>query len=161
MKARLNPNECYMAGLTRIEGERNAVQIETSMDEVEERFVKLALKEFKIEPNRILIEEEAGLRRIYFYHSQVARELGRIRAREDKIFKAPNDLSKSYVAGIIDSSGRISNSGISIRGLKPIDEVMLANLGIHTRNGRIMNISTLLSFVSGLSLFTKQYSPGK
>ena len=158
MKGKLKPSTCYMAGLTRGEGERSSVGIETSMGDVEERFVKSALKDFKIEPNKILIEEKDGLRHVHFYHSRVARQLSELREREDKIFKAQNELSKSYVAGMLDSSGRLSTSGIAIKGLKPIDEVMLANLGIHTRNGRIMNISTLLAFVHGVSLFAKHYS---
>lgn len=156
MKARLRPGTCYMAGLTRREAERNAVGIATGLEELEQRFIEIAIKEFKIEPNKIIIEELGSIRRIYFYHSRVARQLAEIRSREDKLFKVRNEFSMSYVAGILDAAGRFSKQGIYIDQLTPQDEVMLANLGIHTRNGRVSNISSLIELTKRYSTLIKK-----
>ncbi len=155
MKAKLKPNICYIAGLTRRALDKNAVGIETGIGEIAQRFAEIAVKELKVLPSKILVEERDGRRLVYFYHSRVARQLEEIRSREDKLFKAPTEFSINYLAGIVDASGRFSKQGIYIDGLTPQDEVMLANLGIHTRNGRVSNISTLLELVKGKSVIVR------
>ncbi len=157
MKVKLKPKICYMAGLSTLPIERNAVGVETSFKEIEEQFIELALNVFHIEPSKIVIEEKENKCLVYFYHSRIARQLAEIRDREDRIFRVPSELSRSYVAGIFDSRGRRSAGGITIRALSPKDDVMLANLGIHTRNGSIMNISALLSFIEEYSLLLRHY----
>ncbi len=157
MKAKLKPSICYIAGLSRRYSEKNAVGIETRNSELELRFIEMAIKEFKVEPTKIIIEEkEDGKRKVYFYHSRVARQLAEIRQREDKLFRIPNEFSSNYIAGMLDSMGRFSKNGIYFDGLTPQDEVMLANLGVHTRYGRVSNISTLIGLAMKQSLILKE-----
>ncbi|MEM3839469.1 MAG: hypothetical protein QXF01_02745 [Candidatus Micrarchaeaceae archaeon] len=155
MKIKLSPDICYMAGLTRNRMDRNAVGIITGIKEIAERFAGIANKEFGIEPKKIIESESKGIRKIYFYHSRVSKRLGEIRSKEDRLFRAPNEAALSYLAGIIDSSARFSSNGIYIEALTPQDEVFLANLGIHTRNGRVSNISMLVKLAKPYSTVLK------
>ena len=82
--------------------------------------------------------------------------LAEIRQREDKLFRIPNEFSSNYIAGMLDSMGRFSKNGIYFDGLTPQDEVMLANLGVHTRYGRVSNISTLIGLAMKQSLILKE-----
>jgi hypothetical protein len=157
MKAKLTPSICYMAGLlSKSKNERNAVGIRTGLEELEKKFIEIAMKEFEIEPNRILIEEVDGKRHIYFFHSRVAKRLNEIIGKEDKVFKVKNTFSSNYLAGMFDAAGGFGKESMYIRDLKPVDEVMLANLGIHTRGGNIMNISSFVSSIKGHSVLLSQ-----
>lgn len=153
MKAKLRPGICYIAGLSRRMSEKNMVCVLTGIDGIELRFIEIAVKELMVDPKKVVIDEqEDGRRKVYFYHSRIARQLAEIQSREDRLFRTPNEFSSSYVAGMADSSGRFSKSGIYIDNLTPQDEVMLANLGVHTRNSRISNISALLKLLKGKSV---------
>lgn len=158
MKLKLTANVCYLAGLygkNRSE-KRNAVGIDTSMKEIEQRFVEIALKDLGIGPEKILIEDREHHRRVSFFHSQVAKQLGRIVERESIIFKRKNDLAAGYVAGLFDAAGHVSAQGVTINGLTAGDQLMLDNLGVHTNNGRVMNIRALLALIGGRSVLARK-----
>jgi hypothetical protein len=71
MKIKLGPSAYYMAGLmSKTKEENNAIGIKTGMHELEERFVEIALKDFKIDSRKILVEEG---RIIYMYASTIRR----------------------------------------------------------------------------------------
>ena len=162
MKAKLKPSICYIAGLSKKDSEKNAVAVETGSEEIELRFVEAAIKEFKIEPTKVVIEEKKdGRRKVYFYHSRIARQLAEIRSREEKLFRVPNEFSCNYLAGMFDSTGGFSKTGVHLNILTPQDEVMLANLGIHTRNGRISNISTFVALIGRYSYLLKSMNMTK
>ncbi len=152
MKAKLKPGTCYMAGLTARPAQRNEVGVETGNAEIEQRFIAMAMDLFKIAPNRILIEERLSRRHVYFYHSRVAKQLAEIRSREERLFRSRDSLSGNYVAGLFDARGRFSKQGIYLDGISPQDEVMLANLGIQTRSGRVSNISSLAALAGAYSV---------
>lgn len=153
MELKLTPGICYLAGLygKSKARARNAVGIDTTVKEIEQRFVEIALKELGIEPSRIIIEEKGHYRHVFFYHSRVAKYLERTVRRESIIFKRKNEPSSNYVAGLFDAAGHISHGEVSINGLTRSDELMLENLGVHTNNGRVMNLSALLSLIRGAS----------
>ena len=160
MKAKLSLNTCYMAGLARRRSEKNMICIVTGMDAIELRFVEIAVKELGIDPKKVVIEEqEDRKRKVYFYHSRVARQLAEIQSREDRLFRSPNEFSRNYLSGMVDSIGRFSKGGIYMDGLTPQDEVMLANLGIHTRNGRVSNISALIELAKRHSVLLAFQNP--
>lgn len=159
MKIKLTPDICYIAGLNAPFKEKNAVGIETNTKELEERFAELAIKLFEVDPTRILVAENGGKHSIYFYNSRIAKRLAEIRSKADKLFRSQNDLSRNYLAGMFDSMGRISCSGgVFMNGLQPVDEVFLANMGIHTKSGRIINISSLITLISGTSVLADMHS---
>ncbi len=153
MKLKLTPDVCYVAGLlSQSKEERTAVGIVTGKGEIEQRFISIALKEFEIKPEKIVIKEDGPNRHVYFYHSRIAKQLREIIDRENYIFKAKNDFAKSYLAGIFDAAGHVHKEGLKIKGLRPKDELMLSNLGIHSNRGRILNPSILLAFIRGRSI---------
>jgi hypothetical protein len=159
MKIKLTPEICYIAGLNAPFKEKNAVGVETNIKEIETHFAELAMKLFEVDPTRIMVTEEEGRHSIYFYNSRIAKRLAEIRSKADKLFRSQNDLSRNYLAGMFDSMGRISGSGgVFMNGLQPVDEVFLANMGIHTKGGRIINISSLIALISGTSVLADVHS---
>ncbi len=152
MKIKLTPEICYIAGLNAPFKEKNAVGVETNIKEIETHFAELAMKLFEVDPTRIMVTEEEGRHSIYFYNSRIAKRLAEIRSKSDKLFRMQNEFSKSYLAGMFDSMGRISKSGVFMNGMHPVDEVFLANMGIHTKGGRVTNISSLVSLIKNISI---------
>ncbi len=157
---KLTPSICYIAGLVSksAKKEKNSVGIETTISEIEQRFIEIAIKELKIEPTKILIDEAQGHRHIYFYHSRVAKQLSAIYTREIHAFKKRDNLSASYVAGMFDCAGRIRSGTVSINQILPSDALMLQNLGIYTRGNDIQNIGDFLSFIKDESIMIKRIS---
>lgn len=153
MAFKLTSEACYMAGLMNRSHEKGKVEISTSKTAIEERFIEIAVKRLKIDPTKITIEQAEGRRNIIFYHSKVAKELQQIREKELFLFKKLNELSRSYVAGIFDSSGHLQEGKIKINGLSPKDRVMLDNLGIKTLDNRVVNGKFFLDVIKGYSVF--------
>ena len=142
-----------MAGLlSQSNEEKTAVGIVTGKSEIEQRFIEIAVKELGIIPAKILIEEKGTARHVFFYHSRVAKQLREIIERENYIFKTKNDFARNYVAGMFDAAGHVHREGLKITGLKPRDEIMLSNLGVHSGRGRILNPSALIGLIKGKSI---------
>ncbi len=140
--------------------EKNSVGIETSINEIEQRFIEIAIKELGIEPTKVIIDEAEGYRHVYFYHSRIAKQLTEIYSREVHVFKKRDTLSASYVAGMFDSAGRVSrNSGeVSMTPITPDDSFMLENLGIHTKGNTILNVGNLISLIGEESILIRRIS---
>jgi hypothetical protein len=132
--------------------EKNYVSVNTSISELQQRFIEIAVNELGILPNKIILgresEKSAG-----FYHSRVAKRLQDIVNREIYVFKTVNELSRSYVAGMFDIAGHYRGA-IEISHVNPKDAFMLENLGVHTRGDKIMNISKFIALIkeSGILL---------
>lgn len=154
MTIKLTASACYMAGLMNRTTEKGRVGISTGKSAIEERFLEIAVKKLKVDPTKITITEgTAGMRNIHFYHSRIAKELREIREKELFLFKRINEFSRSYVAGMFDSSGHLQKGSITINGLSPKDRLMLENLGIRTLDRRIVNPGLLLDVIKGYSVF--------
>ena len=162
MKSKITPSLCYMAGLVSrsAKKEKNSIGIETTIPEIEQRFIEIAIKDLEIEPTKILIEELEGRKHVHFYHSRIAKQLKEIYSREVHVFKKRDALSASYVAGMFDSSGRVSrNSGeVSMTPITPDDSFMLENLGVHTKGNVILNVGNLISLISKDSILIQRIS---
>ncbi len=158
MKLKLNPDVCYLAGITSSSKEKkNAVGIFTSISAIEERFVKIAIG-LGIEPNKIIVEETKRGRHIYFFHSIVARMLKKINEKSSRLFKKKNELAASYVAGLFDGNAHAGKSSVSIKNLSTSDRLVLEQMGIHMINERVMNVSALLELVREKSVIAEQLS---
>lgn len=157
MKTKLTPAICYMAGLqSKSNEERSAVGISTGLPSIEQKFVEIAIKDLKIQPNRIIIEEiGGGMRHVFFYHSRVCKQLKDICNSSDKIFKHKNELSRAYVAGMFDAAGHKDSQGLYMKKIEPKDAVLLQNLEIYTKGNRIMNMSSFIELIKGFSLLLK------
>lgn len=158
MKFKLQPELCYLAGLTSSGSEKNnAVGIVTSIDAIEEKFVKIAIG-LGVEPSKIAFEETDTGRHVYFFHSMIARRLRRISSRSSRFFRMRNELAASYIAGVLDGSGHVERGSVSIRKLSASDRLVLEQMGIHAVNGRVMNISALVDFIGGRSIVAERIS---
>ncbi|MDE1823274.1 MAG: hypothetical protein KGH69_05195 [Candidatus Micrarchaeota archaeon] len=154
MTIKLTTSACYMAGLMNRTAERGKVAISTGKSAIEERFLEIAVKKLKVDPTKITIAEGSiGMRNVYFYHSRIAKELQEIREKELFLFKRVNEFSRSYIAGMFDSSGHLQKGSITINGLSPKDRLMLENLGIRTLDKRIVNPRLLLEMIKGYTVF--------
>lgn len=154
MKTKLTPTICYMAGLqSKSNEERSAVGVSTGLPSIEQKFIEIAIKDLKIQPNRIIIEEiGGGMRHVFFYHSRVCKQLKDICKSSDRIFKRRNEFSKAYVAGMFDAAGHKDSQGLYMKKIEPRDAVMLQNLEIYTKGNRIMNMTSFIAFIKGFSL---------
>ncbi len=153
MERKLSTALCYLAGLQNKGREaRNAVGISTKLESITQRFVEISINDLGIKPNRIIIEEKTGSQHVFFYHSRIWKRLHEISENAEKIFKYKNELAAAYVAGMFDAAGHRDRFGLYIKGAGPRDAVLLQNLGIYTRENRIMNVSSFVSLIKGQSL---------
>lgn len=157
MKTEFTPNICYMAGLLSKSHakEKNFVGIDTEMEELQQRFVEIAVNDLKIEPNKILLAAKSAMS-VGFYHSRVAKQLQDIVKREVHVFKIKNDLARNYIAGMFDISGHLTGGVFEIRHVNASDALILERLGVHTRGDRILNMTEFIKLIKGHSLLLEQ-----
>ncbi|MDE1856714.1 MAG: hypothetical protein KGH98_01365 [Candidatus Micrarchaeota archaeon] len=156
-KLKLNPEVCYMLGLcSQFRRERSSIMTLSVLDSVTERFASIAMKEFGIEPNAIMVDKGEKDTRIRFYHSQIGRLFDQALERREHVFKYRNAYSGSYIAGMFDAVGREDGEALYFYGMKKEDAMVLERLGFHTVNkGRktyIANAAELAAFIKGFSL---------
>jgi hypothetical protein len=158
-KLKLNPKVSYILGLYECNKGR-AVGVVTTSDEIVARFVKTAMDEFDIAPNKILIEgdeEEDGKEtKVYFYHSKLRKLFENALERRERLFKYKNAYSANYFAGIFDMKGGRDPKGVFLRDLEERDGQLLENIGFHTtaRGSKtyIMNENTFIGFIKEFSV---------
>ncbi len=128
-KLKLTPNISYVLGI--YDANRKELQpigIRTKDSSFVERFIKIAIEELGIAPNKIMVDEEG----VHFYNSKLKKLFDKALERRAKIFKYPNDYSSSYLAGLFDCVGGMDRKGIYIRNMDSHDGLLLENLGVHT-----------------------------
>lgn len=157
MRIKLSADLCYLAGLMHNGRERelSTVGISTNIGAMEERFVKLLL-DMGVESGKVMYEENEKMRHIYAYNSRLARQCREIRKDETKIFHTVSGYTPDYIAGIFDSSGHAVKGSIYINGLSTADELMLQNLDLHIRHGKIMEQARLVAMIRGRSVLVGQ-----
>ena len=131
------------------------IELASSDDDMIARFAKLAMQEFGVEPNRILIESEGRRKRAFFYNSTLVKRFEKALERRPNIFKYANAYSGSYFAALFDCMGGNDAKGIFISRLDSVDEVVLERLNIHTekRGSKSYFINT-----SSFIMLIKEYS---
>ncbi len=154
-KLRLTPDTSYMLGIYSCNrGKR--IELASDDDDVIARFVKLAMDEFGIEPNKILIESEGKPKKVFFYNSTILKRFDKALTRRVNIYKYANAYSGNYFAAIFDCDGGIDAKGVFLKGIDNADEMVLENLNIHTqRNGSktyFINTNSFLALIKGYSL---------
>ncbi len=154
-KLKLNPKISYVLGVYAY-NKGKAIGVVTHNDEIITRFVKVALDEFEIEPTKILIEEDDGEKRAYFYHSKLKKLFDKALETRERIFKYRNDYSANYFAGIFDMIGGRDPKGLFLKELEERDGQLLEFLNFHTKkNGSktyIVNENTFASFIKEFSV---------
>lgn len=151
-KFELTESLCYMAGLysKSPKKEKNHVVLNTGIESLRDRFVEIAVKDLGVDPMKIKLEEE-GLG-ASFYHSRVAKNLANIVSRETYIFKTNNAFARNYLAGMFDVGGHFRDGSLTISHILAPDAIMLENLGIHSKNDRILNGTKFIELVKGISI---------
>jgi hypothetical protein len=153
-KLKLNPRVSYILGLYSYNKGR-AIGIVTTNNEIVSIFVKTVMDEFKIEPNKILIEGEENETKVYFYNSKIKKLMDNALGRRDRLFKYRNAYSASYFAGIFDVTGGRDPKGLFMKDLDKLDVQLLEFLNFHTetRGSKtyIMNENTFASFIKEFS----------
>ncbi len=148
MKIRLNKAICYFAGMqSKWRGEDNSLGICSSNAELVQKFVEIAIKEFGEEAEKIKVSDNCA----YFYNSRLSKQIKKVIDKRAKLFREPSENALSYIAGMLDSSGKLTEKGIYIK-LDHTDELMLENLGIHTKQGYVMNLSKFIMLIKPYSL---------
>lgn len=148
----MSPDMSYMLGICSLGKEEPSVSVVTRSEGVMERFVRIALSEFGIAPQKIVVSEEAGLRQALFYHSTAKRLMKKALEEREHIFKYKNDYSGSYFAGLFDARGHGSPRGIMTGVRDMTDIIILVRLGFRVaRSGKVQNANDYLKFIKPYS----------
>ncbi len=137
------------------QGTRERIGVTSKSEEVVEQFVKLAMEEFGVEPNRILFESNESGTNVFFYNSKLKRRFDQALERRERLFKYRNEYSGSYIAGMFDVGGGKDRAGLYFRRLDAVDALILEKLGIHTTGKthvRVRNAGALITLIMGYSL---------
>ncbi len=108
------------------------IELVSSYDDLIARFAKLAMDEFGIEPNKIIIDSEGKVKKTFFYNSTMVKRFDKALERRVNIFKYANAYSGNYFAALFDCNGGKDGKGIFLRGTDDADEMVLERLNIHT-----------------------------
>ena len=160
MRFKLTKELCYLAGLTGRfhESERSAVGIKTTNEEIEERFIKIALG-LGVDSRKIVIEENESSKHIYFYHSKISRMIREILKERSALPKRRRELAIEFIAGTFDASGHRTREKVTIGKLEKSDELLLELMGVHTVSSKILNIGTFFSLIKGKSVISVSLEP--
>ena len=151
-KLPMSPDMSYMLGICSLGNDEPSISVISRSDEVIERFVRIALSELGIEPQKIVMSEEGGLKRVLFYHSTARRLMKRALEEREHIFKYKNDYSGSYFAGLFDARGHGSAKGIMTGVRDMMDTIVLERLGFRvSKSGKVKNANDYLEFIKPYS----------
>ncbi len=156
-KLKLNPRVAYFMGLYST-GKDKAVGITSEDGEVIAKFVKIAIDEFEVEPNKILFEQRGRAQRAYFYNSKLKKLLDNALERKSVTFKYKNDYAAGYVAGLFDIDGGKDGRGLFIKDYDDTDFLLIENLGFHTMaHGNKLYIKNARTFLDFIKKFTGRF----
>ena len=151
-KLAMSPDMSYMLGICSFGKDEPSISVLSRSDEVIERFVRMALSEFGIDPQKIVISEEDGLKRALFYHSAAKRLMKKALDEREHIFKYKNEYAASYLAGLFDSRGHGSPKGVMTGTRDMVDVIIMTRLGFRvSRAGRVQNANDYLKFIKPYS----------
>lgn len=137
--------------------DKGYVGVRTRNDELVERFVKCAIL-LGLDPRKMMIEEAGEVRHAYFYHSRIARMVREVLEKKTTLPGRSAELASCLVSGILDSKGRVTETGVYISRLDRADLLMLERLGVHMKGPRVMNLSRLLALTGKESLLAGSIS---
>jgi hypothetical protein len=154
-KLKLTPKVSYILGLYSC-NKGSAIGIVTKSNEIAARFVKSAIDDFGIAPNKILVEEAEDEQKLYFYNSKLKKLFDRALDTKERLFKYKNDYSANYFAALFDVNGGKDPKGLFIKNLDEKDTSILDDLGFHTtvRGGKtyVLNSGLFLDFIKEFSI---------
>jgi hypothetical protein len=154
-KLAMSPDMSYMLGICSYGSEEPSIRVTSRNQEVIERFIRIAISELGIEPQKIVIGEEAegsDLHSALFYHSTAKRLMKKALEEREQLFKYKNDYAGSYLAGLFDARGHGSPKGIMTGVRDMTDIIVLERLGFRVnRSGKVQNPNDYLKFITPYS----------
>ncbi len=151
-KLSMSPDMSYMLGISRLGTDEPSVSVVSRSDEVVERFVRIAVTTLKIQPEKIMFDEQEGVKRALFYHSKARKLMAKALEEREHLFKYKNDYSGSYFAGLFDARGHGSTKGILTGTRDMMDIIVLERLGFRVnRSGKVQNANEYLKFIKPYS----------
>ncbi len=133
-KMKLDPNVCYVIGVFSCNSKEDRIGITSNKGEFIEKFISISVKDLKVPPNKITISEEGRWTKVFYYHSKIRKNFGRVLERRSNIFRWRNDYSSNYIAGIFDCCGGFDKKGIYMKALDLANMQLISNLGFHTQD---------------------------
>ena len=156
-KLRLNPRVAYFMGLYSTDKDK-AVGVTSDNDDVVAKFVKIAIDEFEVEPNKVLVEQSGDTQRAYFYNSKLKKLLDNALERKSVTFKYKNDYAAGYLAGLFDIYGGEDGRGLFIKNYDDTDFLLIENLGFHTMaHGNKLYVKNARTFLGFIKKFSERF----
>jgi hypothetical protein len=155
-KLAMSPDMSYMLGICSYGAEEPSIRVVSRSEAVIERFIRIAISELGVEPQKIVIGEEpeggSEVHSALFYHSTAKRLMKKALEEREQLFKYKNDYAGSYLAGLFDARGHGSPKAI-ISGVRDMtDIIILERLGFRVnRSGKVQNANDYLKFIKPYS----------
>ncbi|MBU0586451.1 hypothetical protein KJ780_02990 [Candidatus Micrarchaeota archaeon] len=151
MKTKLTPELSYIIGLWSKRRTVEGIGI-IGYPEAQEVFVKEVLSQNLTPSDKMLTDAD----KVYFYHSRYRKFFQQV--EEDKLerYKYLNEYAASYLAGVFDAVGGITERGVVyLNRFNSIDEVLLLRLGFPVKKseGKL-----LIGRPKAFLLFIKNYT---
>lgn len=153
-KLALSPDVSYVLGIYRCNGSnRSNLRLTTAIDELAERFVRIAVMNLSTKRDAISITQgDNRITQVEIKNSKLKKLLDGALDRRDQIFKYRNEYSASYFAAMFDCSGGLDRRGIYIRGMNSVDKIILERLGFHAVGNYFRNSKELMDFIKPYSI---------
>ena len=155
MKVKLSPELSYIIGLWRKCRTKEGIGVYGG-NEIIGIFSKEAIEKGLTTSDKLLIDEEKA----YFYHTAYRKFFQSIEEEQLERFKYLNEYAASYLAGMFDAAGEITDKGIV--GLKKAnrnDEMLLIRLGFGARwRDTHLVIEKPKAFLAFIKNYVKKFS---
>lgn len=155
MKIKLTPELSYIIGLWSRRRCAEGLGIEAGK-ELQQVFAQQALEQKLTESDKLLSDES----KIYFYHGKYRKFFQGIEQEKLERYKYINEYSASYLAGVFDAAGGISEQGVVyLERFGNADELLLMRLGFPPRrmDGKMV-IGRPRAFLAFIRNYTKLFS---
>lgn len=155
MKIKLTPELSYLIGMWSKRKAKEGLGIEAPK-EVQEIFAKCALEQGLTTSDKMLSSET----KIYFYHGKWRKFFQEIESEKFDRYKYINEYSASYLAGLFDAVGRISEQGIIyLTKFGNDDELLLLRLGFPTmKKEHALVIGKPKAFLTLIRNYTRMFA---
>ena len=175
MKLKLTPGLSYIIGFWKETRTKEGIGVEGNEEHLS-IFAKAVLEAGLTEPTRLLAsgpkeepkEEERPeedplapeVSSVYFYHGSYRKFFQKVIDDEMERFKYKNEYSASFLAGLFDSVGRITEDGkVYLSKCTQKDEMVLYRLGFNpVRRGKHLYFTRPLKFLTYIKPFTRKYA---
>lgn len=155
MKIKLTPELSYLIGFWSKRRCKEGIGVEAPKN-LQEIFVQCVLEQGLTTSDKMLFDEK----KVYFYHNKYRKFFQEIESEKFDRYKYINEYSASYLAGIFDAVGGITDKGIVyLSKFGDDDELLFLRLGFPTikKEGRML-IGKPKAFLVFIKNYTKVFT---